>query len=332
MATAAPGGFIPLTDLERADAAGFGSPPKKSRSEALEAARAARANATPEQKKAWAAKAAATRAKKKAGGASAPAVVIATPGAAPMVVAAPAAAPRRRRSTRAARPAALVGALALRAELRKHKRGSKAYMALRKQIRAARKPGKAGRGFKRIPLRRKPLHGHHRKAAAKPAGVVERARRFLGGKAPRAAKPHRGGRTRNAKTKTALVVSPGAAPVLVETKRPSRTPAKPKEQKGYIARKYDKHPKVVKAAAVTAGAVSAVALNRRFPEGVNLKVVQVEASAVAAVATAGGALLAKALGFKRTASTLAYVTVGEVVGTGIDMVAKGKPLLKPGGA
>jgi hypothetical protein len=98
-----------------------------------------------------------------------------------------------------------------------------------------------------------------------------------------------------------------------------------------VSRAYNRTRPLVRVATVTVGAVGAVRLNQRVPGGVNLGVARVPAGAVAAVASFGGALVAKKAGYPRIASSLVDLGVGGAIGTVYDAATGGQPLLAVNG-
>jgi len=101
---------------------------------------------------------------------------------------------------------------------------------------------------------------------------------------------------------------------------------------GKVAHTWDKHKTIGKAAAVAVGAVGAVKVNQKFPDGVDLKIVKVKASTAATVGTAILGGVAKRFGAKRISSALLHTAVGGAIGTVAETVAKGEPLLKSAGS
>jgi len=127
-----------------------------------------------------------------------------------------------------------------------------------------------------------------------------------------------------------LKASAWAAP-RPRARRPTPTRSKAAPQRNVLAKTWDRHPAIGKAAAVALGAAGAVKLNQKLPEGLDLKIVKVKASTAATIGTALLGGVARKLKARRTSSALLYAAVGGAIGTVAESVAKGEPLLAPKG-
>ena len=198
--------------------------------------------------------------------------------------------------------------------------GSKAYMAVMRDMAAAKRAAGGGK-----PAKRKP-----RPAAAAASPSARRRPSAAPAAAAASVAPRR--RRRRSAPPPMPAVAHAIVPVAPRPQKKRKTEAQIEREEhkatwlGQAETQYDKHRAIVRGVTILSVAVGAVKLNQQYPDG--FTPLNLEASTLGALGSGLLAFAFRRFGWRRTSSTLVDVGLGFVTGTLSSNVGSGKtPLI-----